>query len=125
MRFFNPIKNLLNKKKMPTIYTRDNEEVMTVYKSIEELYVNDLLIETNTYKHWFKKQEVYRDDYESSLSMEEWWNDMGMSETWEERKQQEKQLALCQEKLMWFSPKYEGWCVTPEDREKIFNYKTQ
>jgi len=117
------LQNTKQENKMPTIYTRDDdEEVMTVYKSVRELEMYDLLIETKTYKEWLKEQEVYRDDYDSCLSMGEWWNDMGMSETWEERKQQQKQLALCKEKLMWFTPQYEGWCVTPENREKIFNY---
>ncbi len=111
---------------MPTIYTRDDdEEVITVYKNVKELEMYDLLIETKTYKEWLKEQEVYRDDYDSSLSMGEWWDDMGMSETWEERKQQEKQLALCEEKLMCFMPQYGGWCLTPENREKIFNYKVE
>lgn len=111
---------------MPTIYTRDDdEEVITVYKNVKELEMYDLLIETKTYKEWLKEQEVYRDDYDSSLSMGEWWDDMGMSETWEERKQQEKQLTLCEEKLMCFMPQYGGWCLTPENREKIFNYRVE
>jgi len=113
---------------MPTIYTHpedDSEEVMTSYKSLKELEMYDLLIETNTYKEWFKEHKVYRDDYDSSLSLEEFWNDMGMSETWEERKQQQKQSALYEEKLIWFMPQYGGWCVTPENREKIFNYKAE
>ena len=93
---------------MPTIYTHpedDSEEVMTSYKSLKELEMYGLLIETNTYKEWFKEHKVYRDDYDSSLSLE--------------------QSALCEEKLIWFMPQYGGWCVTPENREKIFNYKAE
>tara|TARA_R100000734_G_C3281279_1_gene74833 strand:- start:38 stop:373 length:336 start_codon:yes stop_codon:yes gene_type:complete len=111
---------------MPTIHLNDaRDEVFTVYKTIEELQTNDLLIETDTYKKWFKQQQDYRDDYDSSLTMEEWWDDMGMCKSWEEEVNHNKQVGLCEEKLIHFMPQYGGWISSPEEREKIYNYPQQ
>jgi len=90
----------------------DGSVVFWVFKNVNHLADNELLIESNTFNEWFEENKEYENQ----------WEDFGMSHSWEDEVKNQKQLALCREKLIYYMPQYEGFVVTPENREKIVNY---
>ncbi|MAO21469.1 MAG: hypothetical protein CMJ25_12025 [Phycisphaerae bacterium] len=90
----------------------DGEVVFWVFKSVKHLEENELLTETTTFNNWYEENKQYQVE----------WEEFGMSHSWEDEVTNQKQLALCAEKLIYYMPQYEGFVVTPENRIKITNY---
>ena len=107
-----------------TIITKDDKPIGYLYTDIDDLEEDDLLIKTKTFMEEYNTAVGCRDKEEPDKTMEEYWEYLGMDGSWESYVKNQKQLAMCAEKLISFTCMiHAGWIVMNDDIEKIKNYK--
>ena len=106
---------LLNKEQKPIGY---------LYTDIDDLEEDGLLIKTKTFMKDYNTAVSCRDEEEPDKTMEEYWEYLGFSDTWDSYVKHRKQLAMCSEGLIRFTSRVQaGWTVMIDDIEKIKNYE--
>ena len=107
-----------------TIITKDDKPIGYLYSDIDDLEEDGLLIITTTFMREYIGLVDCRDKAEPDKTMEEYWEYLGMDDSWESYLKNKKQWAMSAEKLIRFTCSDQaGWIVMNDDIEKIKNYK--
>ena len=106
------------------IITKDDKPIGYLYTDIDDLEEDGLLIKTKTFMKEINTAVECRDEEEPDKTMEEYWEYLGLDGSWESYVKNQKQLAMCCEKLILFTCRDQvGWLVMEDDIEKIRNYE--